>query len=42
MKYTIEMGEMAMIYIPIFIKIVSAIQNLRREIHKHTDSIETA
>jgi hypothetical protein len=40
MKYTVEMGSSAMIYIPSFIKTGSAIQKLRGGIHKqHGDSI---
>jgi hypothetical protein len=37
--YAIEMGSGAIIYIPDFIKIGSAIQKLIRGIHVHTDSI---
>jgi hypothetical protein len=36
MKYAIEMGSGAMIYMPSFIKIGSAIQKLIGGIHKHT------
>jgi hypothetical protein len=42
MKYAIEMGSGAMIYIPSFIKIGSGIQGLVRGIHRHTDSMEIA
>jgi hypothetical protein len=35
MKYTIEMGSGAMIYIPSFIKIGSSIQKLIGGIHRH-------
>jgi hypothetical protein len=37
MKYAVEMGSGAMIYIPSFIKTGSAIQRLTRGTHKHTD-----
>jgi hypothetical protein len=40
MKYTVEMGSVAMIYIPSFIKIGSGIQRLMGRIHRHTDSME--
>jgi hypothetical protein len=39
MKYTVEMGSGAVIFIPIFIKIGSVIQKL---IRGHTDSMEIA
>jgi hypothetical protein len=44
MKYAVEMGSSAMIYIPSLIKIGSAIQKLvgKGEIHRHTDSMEIA
>jgi hypothetical protein len=42
MKYAIEMGSGAMIYIPSFIKIGSCIQKLMGGIHRHTDSMEIA
>jgi hypothetical protein len=42
MKYAIEMGSGAMIYILIFIKIGSAIQKLIGGIHRHTDSMVIA
>jgi hypothetical protein len=42
MKYAVEMGSDAVIYIPNFIKISSGIQNLREGIHRHADSIEIA
>jgi hypothetical protein len=35
MKYAIEMGSDAKIYIPTFIKIGSAIQKLIRGAHRH-------
>jgi hypothetical protein len=42
MKYSVEMGSGAMIYIPSFLKIGSGIQKLIGEIHRHTDSMEIA
>jgi hypothetical protein len=39
MKYAVEMGSAAMIYIPSFIKIVSSTQKLIEGIHRHTDSM---
>jgi hypothetical protein len=39
MKYAVEMGSGAVIYIPSFIKIGSAIQNLTWRIYRHTDSM---
>jgi hypothetical protein len=42
MKYAVEMGSDAMIYIPSFIIISSAIQKLIGEIHRHTGSMENA
>jgi hypothetical protein len=42
MKYDVEMCSGAMIYIPSFIKIGSAIQKLIGGIHRHTDSMEIA
>jgi hypothetical protein len=42
MKYAVEMGSGAMIYIPSSIKIGLAIQKLIVGIHKHTDSMEFA
>jgi hypothetical protein len=38
MKYAVEMGSGAMIYIPSFRKIGSGIQKLIGRIHRHTDS----
>jgi hypothetical protein len=38
MKYTVEMGSGAMIYIPSFIKIGSGIQQLIRGIYRHADT----
>jgi hypothetical protein len=37
MKYAVEMGSGAIIYIPSFIKIGSGIQKLIGGIHGHTD-----
>jgi hypothetical protein len=44
MKYAVEMGSGAMIYvyIPNFIKICSDIQKLMGGIHRHTDSMVIA
>jgi hypothetical protein len=42
MKYAVKMGSEAMIYIPHFINIGSAIQNLIGRKHIHTDSIKIA
>jgi hypothetical protein len=42
MKYAVEMGSGAMLYIPSFIQIGSDIQKLIGGIHKHTDSMEIA
>jgi hypothetical protein len=42
MKYAFEMGSGAMIYIPSFIKIGSAIENLIRGVRRQTDSMEIA
>jgi hypothetical protein len=39
MKYAVEMGSDAMIYIPSFIKIGSGFQKLKRGIHRHTDNM---
>jgi hypothetical protein len=39
MKYVVEMGSGAMMYIPSFIKIGSAIQRFLGGIHRHTDSM---
>jgi hypothetical protein len=40
MKYAVEMGSGAMIYIPSFIKISFAIQKfMGAGIHRHTDSM---
>jgi hypothetical protein len=38
MKYAVEMGPGAMIYVPNFIKIGPAIQKLIGGVHRHTDS----
>jgi hypothetical protein len=38
MNYAVEMGSVSMMYIPIFIKIGSAIQKLMGEIHRHIDT----
>jgi hypothetical protein len=42
MKYAVEMGSGAIIYIPSFIKIGSGIQKVMWSIHRHTDSMEIA
>jgi hypothetical protein len=42
MKYAVEMGSGAMIYIPNFIKVGSGIQKLIGGIYRHTDSMEIA
>jgi hypothetical protein len=42
MKYAIEMGSAAMIYMPSLIKIGSGIPKLIGGIHRHTDSMEIA
>jgi hypothetical protein len=42
MKFTVEIGSGAVIYIPSLIKIGSAIQKLKLGIHKHTHSMEIA
>jgi hypothetical protein len=39
MKYAVEMGSAAMIYVPSFIKIGSGIQKLTEEVH---EGIQTA
>jgi hypothetical protein len=39
MKHSIEIGSGAMIYIPIFIKIGSVIQEIIREIYRNTNSM---
>jgi hypothetical protein len=39
MKYVVEMGPCAVIYIPTFVKTGSGVQNLIRGIHRHTDSM---
>jgi hypothetical protein len=41
MKYAVEMGSVAMIYIRSFINIDSDIQKLIAETHRHTDNMET-
>jgi hypothetical protein len=38
MKYAVEMGSVAMIYIPSFIKISSGIQKLIGGIYRRTDT----
>jgi hypothetical protein len=40
MKYAVEMGSGAMIYLPNYIELCSAIQKLR--IRRHVDSMEIA
>jgi hypothetical protein len=42
MKYDVEMGSGAMIYIPSFIKTGSGISKLIGAIHRHTDRMEIA
>jgi hypothetical protein len=42
MKYAVEIGSGAVIYIPSFIKIGSAIQKLMGWIRRHTDNMEIA
>jgi hypothetical protein len=42
MKYAVEIGSGAMMYIPSFIKIGSAIQELMSGICRHTDSMKIA
>jgi hypothetical protein len=42
MKYAIEMGSYAVIYIPSFIKIDSGIKKLIAGIHRHTDCVVIA
>jgi hypothetical protein len=42
MKYAIEMGSGAMIYIPSFKKIGSGTKKLIVRIHRHKDSTEIA
>jgi hypothetical protein len=42
MKYAVEMGSGAMIYIPSFINISSSIRKLIWGIHRHTDSMDIA
>jgi hypothetical protein len=37
MKYAVEMGSVAMIYVPSFRKTGSGIQKLTGGIHRHTD-----
>jgi hypothetical protein len=42
MKYAVEMGSGAIMYIPSFIKIGSGVQKLIGRIHRHTDSMVIA
>jgi hypothetical protein len=42
MKYAVEMGSGAMIYMPSFIKTGSGIEIFTTGIHRHTDSLEIA
>jgi hypothetical protein len=42
MKYAVEMGTGAIIYIPSCIKICSGIKKLIGGIYRHTDSMEIA
>jgi hypothetical protein len=39
MKYAVQMGSGATIYIPSFIKTGSGTQKLSRSIHRHPDSM---
>jgi hypothetical protein len=39
MKYSVEMGSVAMIYIPSYIRNGSALQKLTRATQRHTDII---
>jgi hypothetical protein len=41
-KYAVEMGSGAMIYIPSFIQIGSGIQKLIAGIHRHVERMEIA
>jgi hypothetical protein len=42
LKYAVEMGSVAIIYIPSFINIGSGIQKLIRGIYRQTDRMEIA
>jgi hypothetical protein len=42
MRYAVETGSGAVIYIPSFVKIGSGIQKLIGGIHRHTDRMEVA
>jgi hypothetical protein len=42
MKYAVEKGPGAMLISPSFINIGQRIQKLIREIHRHTERIQTA
>jgi hypothetical protein len=42
MKYVVEMGSGAMIYISNFIRLVQAIKSQWGGIHRHTDIMEIA
>jgi hypothetical protein len=42
MKYDVEMGSGAMIYLPSFIKIGSAFQKSTAGMYRHTDSLDVA
>jgi hypothetical protein len=37
MEYAVDMGVGFMIYIPVFIKIISTIQKFMRRMHRDTD-----
>jgi hypothetical protein len=40
MKYAVEMGPVAVIFIPSFVKFDSNIEKLIGEIHRHTNRME--
>jgi hypothetical protein len=42
MKYAVKIGSAAMIHMPSFVKINSAIQKLIGGFHRRTESMETA
>jgi hypothetical protein len=39
MKYAVEMGSSAMMYIPSFLKIDSGVQKLKGGIHRNPDKV---
>jgi hypothetical protein len=39
-KFAVEMGSVAMIYILIFMKLGSGVQKLTGDLHRHTDRME--